>query len=377
MSSPFGLFGGSSGATEAQQRLADALPIMVMISGPDGVVRFFNRRWHEFTGQPPFERDEANDWQAYMHPDDGPGVERAWYEAVSRGERVVRMRYRLRHHATGEYRWFSAQAVAFEDAAGNITEWIGAAVDVEDEMTAREALQRTLAEQTAVAEVYQRALLPRELPRIAGLSFDAEYRASTEAGLVGGDWYDATVLRDGRILFSIGDVLGHGLDAAINMGRARQSILAAAANAPEPDEILRRANRVMHMQDVFATALVGIADLDGKTVTLASAGHPPPLVRAARGTARELAMSGIPLGVADELECEPLTLPFHAGETLVAYTDGLTEFERDVASAERRLTAAVERDEGPFDGYAARLRFAVMGTAASPDDVAILALRFG
>jgi PAS domain S-box-containing protein len=371
-----GLFGGSSGASEAQRRLADALPILVMVSGPDGVVRFFNRRWHEFTGQPPFERDAANDWQAYIHPDDGPAVQRAWYEAVERGERVVTMRYRLRHHATGEYRWFSAQAVAIEEAGGTITEWIGAAVDVEDEMTAREALQQMLAEQTAVAEVHQRALLPRELPRIAGLSFDAEYRASTEAGLVGGDWYDATVLRDGRILFSIGDVLGHGLDAAIDMGRARQSILAAAANAPEPAEILRRANRVMHMQNIIATALVGIVDLAEKTVTLASAGHPPPLVRAARGTARQLAPSGIPLGVATELECESLTLPIHAGDTLVAYTDGLTEFARDVESAELRLTAAVERDEGPFEGYAARLRLAVMDAAASPDDVAILALRF-
>ncbi len=377
MSGHSGVFGGSSGALEAQQRLADALPIMVMISGPDGVVRFFNRRWHEFTGQPPFERDEVNDWQAYMHPDDGPGVQQAWYDAVGRGERVVKMRYRLRRHTTGEYRWFTAQAVAIEDAAGAITEWIGAAVDVDDEMTARAALQRLLAEQTAVAEVYQRAMLPRELPDVAGLAFDAEYLPSAEAGLVGGDWYDAAVLRNGCVVFSIGDVLGHGLDAAINMGRARQSILAAAANAPEPAEILRRTNRIMHLQNVFATALVGIVDLARNTLSLACAGHPPPLLRAARGTARELTMSGMPLGVADELGCEPLTLALHAGDTLVGYTDGLTEFARDVDSAERRLIAAVERDDGPFAGYAARLRLAVMDAAASPDDVAILAVRFG
>jgi PAS domain S-box-containing protein len=369
------VFAGPSAATEAQHRLADALPILVMISGADGVVQFFNRRWYELTGQQPFERDEADDWQSYMHPDDGPAVQQAWYKAVSRGERQVFMRYRLRDRASGEYRWFSAQAVAVEDSGGAIAQWIGAAVDVHDQVTAHDALAKNLAEQTRVAEIYQRASLARALPSTPGVAFDVEYRASTDAGRVGGDWYDVTVLGDGRVLFSIGDVTGHGVAAAVEMGRARQSILSAAADVPEPAEILRRVNRVMCLQQSMATALVGVVDVASRSVVLASAGHPRAIRAEASGRAREIITAGVALGVMDEIACEQVTLALREGDTLIAYTDGLVEFARDTPAAERRLTETLENDRGPLEGYAARVRAAVIGEAPAPDDVAILALR--
>ncbi len=370
------LFDGPSEAIVAQQRLADALPILVMIADANGVVRFFNRPWYEFTGQSRIERDEADDWRVFMHPDDGPSVQAAWYDAVTRGERVVNMRYRLRRHATGDYRWFAARAVALEDAGGAVAQWVGTAVDVDDEVNARDALQQLLAQQTAVVEVYQRASLPQKLPRVGGLSFDADYRASAEAGLVGGDWYDAAVLLDGRVVFSIGDVLGHGMGAAIEMGRARQSIITVAANVCEPPEILARVNRALYMQKTIATALVGLIDPVTGAVVLCGAGHPRALLASTDGTVREVATKGLPLGVEDEVACEPVRITLHPGDTLVTYTDGLIEFDRDVASAEQRLIAAITDDRGPLEGCAARLREAVMGDAAAPDDVAILILRF-
>ena len=219
---------GPSHIDEAQRRLADALPILVMISGGDGTVQYFNRRWHEFTGQPCDGHDIAQDWQSYMHPDDAGRVQTDWGAAVQRGDRVIAMRYRLRHHGSGQYRWFSAQAVAVEDTQGAIMQWIGAAVDVDDEVTARAALEQLLSTQTAVAESYQRASLPAKLPQIAGLRFDAQYRASAHELLVGGDWYDVFALPDRRVAVTIGDIAGHGLRAAVLMNKVQQSARAVA-----------------------------------------------------------------------------------------------------------------------------------------------------
>lgn len=115
-------------ALEAQRALADAMPILVMMSDADGTVNYFNRRWFDFTGQPYFERDVNWDWQKYMHPDDGARVAREWAEAVAQGRDVIEMQYRLREAATGEYRRLQARAVAVRNKSGEITQWFGTAI---------------------------------------------------------------------------------------------------------------------------------------------------------------------------------------------------------------------------------------------------------
>lgn len=119
-------------ARESQRALADAMPILVMMSDPDGVVNYFNRRWFDFTGQPYFDRDVNWDWRKYMHPDDSPRVAKEWNDAIALGRDVVDMEYRLREAATGKYRWFRAHAVAVRDAAGQITQWFGSAIEIDD-----------------------------------------------------------------------------------------------------------------------------------------------------------------------------------------------------------------------------------------------------
>lgn len=359
---------------EQQRRLADALPILIMVSDGHGNVQFFNRAWHELTGQPA-DPDALDDWQGYLHPDDAPRVASTWYQAVEAGRRTVTVRYRVRDHRSGEYRWVSARAVAIENEAGAIVQWVGAAVDVSDDVTARERLNASLAEQTALAGILQRSLLPPMLPNVAGLTFDTEYRPSAEYTLLGGDWYDATALPDGRVMFSIGDVMGHGIGAATEMGRVRQALLTAAVNAPDPPEVLRRVNRVMQLQGTVATAIVGIVDGAERVVRLASAGHPRALLRSPDGAIREVIAAGAPLGVMRELDCEGLTIVAAPGDALVLYTDGLTEYARDIESAERQLVAALSADP-MVPGCAARLCDAVLGDAAATDDIAVMVLCF-
>ena len=371
---------GQSDVDEAQQRLADALPILVMISDAAGTVKFFNRRWHEFTGQPVTGHEIAQNWQAYMHPDDAAGVQAAWADSVRRGDRIITMRYRLRHDASGQYRWFTAQAVGVEGADGAIAQWIGAAVDVDAEVTARNAMERLLAMQTAVAETYQRASLPDKLPRIAGLRFDAQYRASTHALLVGGDWYDVFPLPGRRVAVSIGDIAGHGLRAAVVMNKVRQSARAVAlwearTRVPDPVAVLDAMEQTLHAEDpeLMATAIFGVIDLDARTLAYANAGHPPPLVRMRGDGVREIPPSGTPLGWKFDLPRTATTLSLEAVDLIVLYTDGVVEGSKDGLDGLRRLCDAVERLEDTPDEDAAT----TILTATKPtprDDAAMLVI---
>ncbi len=347
-----------------------------MMSDPDGVVTFFNRRWYEFTGQDPFERDVQDDWQRYMHPDDGARVREAWYDAVRQGRRLVKMRYRLRGGAKSEYRWFAAQAAALEDEAGNILQWVGTAVDVDDETNADHALHRLLEMQTAVAERYQRAALPAQFPAVPGLRFDAQYRASEHALLVGGDWYDAFALPDGRVAVSIGDIVGHGLDAAVTMAKIRQSgravaLWSARAGRCEPAGVLEAMEQALisERSELIATAIFGIIDRRAGTFEYASAGHPPPLLKAAGGEVRELPFGGTPLGC--PLEPRPThRVPLAGASALLLYTDGVVEGTKDLDDGIATLQRAVRRLEPGTEDAAAVLLGAARRSA--DDDAAIL-----
>lgn len=365
-------------ADEAQRTLADALPILVMVSDADGTVQFFNRRWHEFTGQPQTADDVAQNWHRYMHPDDAPGVQAAWAAAVQRGDRVITMRYRLCHHATGQYRWFAAQAVAVEDEAGNVAQWIGAAVDVDDEITARSTLQQLLATQTAVAETYQRASLPDHLPDIEGLRFHAQYRASTHALLVGGDWYDVFALPGHHVAVSIGDIAGHGLRAAVVMNKVQQSARAVALwqtrwGIPDPVDVLDVMEQTLEAEDpeLMATAIFGVIDIEKRTLSYANAGHPPPLLRTRDRTVRELPASGTPLGWKFGHPRTTTVLPLNDVDLIVLYTDGVIEGAKDGLDGLRRLCEAV----GSLDPHAASDAATTILKATQPtprDDAAML-----
>jgi serine phosphatase RsbU (regulator of sigma subunit) len=107
----------------------------------------------------------------------------------------------------------------------------------------------------------QEAFLKQPLPAISNMGFSATYLPAATRSLVGGDWYDAFELPHGRVMFSLGDVAGHGIEAAVAMSRARQAIIAAALQDNDPGSVLARANETFMMQDTrFATAICGYID---------------------------------------------------------------------------------------------------------------------
>lgn len=237
--------------------------------------------------------------------------------------------------------------------------------------------RRALEASTKVAETLQAAFLPERLPQRETLSCDALYLAAGSEAHIGGDWYDVFELLDGRIVVSIGDVIGHGLTAAITAGRLRQSIFTAAYDTADPAGILQRVNRMLGSHSsTIATALVAIVDADLSVMRYASAGHPPPMLAAPGIAPSSLAFGGIPLGVEAATRTVTREVALRPGAVLLFYTDGLLEFDREPERNEVRLLEAVGRLAAEtIERPASFLLHAIMENARPADDTALIVLR--
>ncbi len=228
-----------------------------------------------------------------------------------------------------------------------------------------------------VAVTLQRAMLPAILPAVDGLTFDAVYFPGATEAEIGGDWYDAIALPDGRVVVSIGDVTGRGLTAAVIMGRMRQAIETLATYESDPGRLLDAADKVLRRAhpDAIVTALVGVVDPAAHTLAYATAGHPTPIVRAPDGTTRQLPGRGLPLGLRDGYRPAAAGIVLPPGSLVVFFTDGLVESTRDIAEGERRVFAAL-RDRAVAEGNepAASLVARVLDDGIR-DDVAVLTMR--
>ena len=229
-----------------------------------------------------------------------------------------------------------------------------------------------------VAQSFQDAALPASLPNVARFSFYAIYEAGKSEALVGGDWYDAFSLDDGRIVVSIGDVAGSGLTAAVTMSGVRQAIRAAAHVNADPNVILAAADHAVQedAEHRFVTAFVGVIEPDDEvTIHYQSAGHPAPLLWAPDGSLTELDHDGPPLGIAADRARQSHRCVLPAGSLLALYTDGLTESTRDILEGEARvrdalLDPSVHRAQDP-----AKMLHDRVLAEASRDDVAILIVK--
>lgn len=243
---------------------------------------------------------------------------------------------------------------------------------------ARNELSELLRGTRQSAERLQEAFLPEQLPAREGLRCDVLYTPAGSEALIGGDWYDAFDLPDGRIAFVVGDVSGHGLDAAVAAAQIRRSIFIAAFETDDPAEILRKAELTEPAErHVPATAIVAIMSRDLASISYASAGHPPPIAAASGAAPYFLDGGDLPLGLGMHAGRTTHTQRLEPGTTILFYTDGLTEFKRDVEAGERAvLQAAASLVENPNEEHpAAFVQRTVMGDERSADDIVILAVQ--
>jgi len=355
---------------EAEQRLtkvAQIVPQMLFTADKSGRVDWHNSRWHEYTGQ---SEEEAMGlgWQDAYHPEDVRHVVHDWPRSIGAGE-PFDYEARIRR-GDGTSRWFLIRAEPLRDPSGSVIRWYGTKTDIDHQKLALQQSKR-------VAESLQAAFLPAKLPVRPDLRFDALYLPAGPELLVGGDWYDVFERSDGHLVVSVGDVVGHGLRAAVTAGRIKHHIFALAADELDPGEILARANRILQSRDAtLATALVAVIDPDLQFMHYASAGHPPPIFAAAGVPAFLLPTGGTPLGLGD-LDVETHSIPLERDAVVVFYTDGITEFARDIEQAESELRSAATRLIGDADvvSPALAVQRAVMGSKPASDDTVVIVLQ--
>lgn len=201
-----------------------------------------------------------------------------------------------------------------------------------------------LTEQREIALALQRSLMLPEFEVPDGLAVGAHYVPAQGAVSVGGDWYDLIDGEDGRVTFNIGDVAGHGLEAAATMGKLRSAARVEGLKGSPPAEALSALQRFAASLALRPLATVAYADLDLRTGLLrfALAGHPPPLLIRADGSTSYLEGGRSPLlGVeATEPRAQGQVM-LRPGDTLVIYTDGLVE--RPESSLDEGLATLAER----------------------------------
>ncbi|MEU4203390.1 SpoIIE family protein phosphatase [Streptomyces sp. NPDC039022] len=283
----------------------------------------------------------------YVVEDDLPAVVRA-VQSLSRDHGPVWFEVRTR--AAGRLRHVSVNAELVRDSLGNPVALRGVVQDVSRVRRVEAALDASRREaerrQLRMAEELQLALLPRAHTALPGLRAAIRYQPAENCARVGGDWFEATPLPDGRVLIAIGDVLGHGLQAAAGMAQLRNALLGIAYTGADAARVLECLNLVAfhgHDESLAATAAVGHFDPVRRTLSWARAGHPPPvLVRGGRAT--ELVNAdGTTLGASLDpgYVCKTLTLA--PGDRLILYTDGLVERRADRAGDREDLLLATAR----------------------------------
>ncbi|GGS62526.1 SpoIIE family protein phosphatase [Nonomuraea spiralis] len=230
--------------------------------------------------------------------------------------------------------------------------WTEVALAVTRDRLAR--TERQSAARNRLALQLQHAIMPPSHGRMDsfGLRIAVRYRPAQKEDLVGGDWYDAVVLPSGCVLLSVGDVAGHGVEAATGMVVLRNALRGLATTGGGPAQLLGWLNLVArHLADrMTATAICGVYDPATRVLRWARAGHLPPiLLRRARGT--ELPMvKGPLLGAFADAVYEEGRLQLEADDTLLLYTDGLIERrDHNLRHAQDRLLAVASRTATTLD----------------------------
>jgi PAS domain S-box-containing protein len=230
-----------------------------------------------------------------------------------------------------------------------------------------------------IVETLQRSLLPDRLPQVPGLLTAARYMPGGPGADVGGDWYDAIALEGGRLGLVMGDVVGHGIGAAALMGQLRNALRAYALDGASPGVVVEKLDRMVQSLEAgrMATLLYMVVEPDLGGITLASAGHLPPLVLTPDGEARYLEGGRtLPLGVMPSIEYPEASFDLEPGSTLVMYTDGLVE-ERGAsidAGLDDLKEAAADGPEDP-DALCDHIVARLLANRPATDDIAVLAVR--
>ncbi|MCI3273567.1 SpoIIE family protein phosphatase [Streptomyces cylindrosporus] len=309
----------------------------------------WNGQLHHLYGQSPADGPvPLEQLPAHAHPDDAVALGR-FLRTVLHHHRPAAAAFRLQR-PDGVTRHIRVAAEPVLDSDGRLYVVRGAYQDISAHHWTEVALAATrdqlahseqqASERHRLALQLQHAIMPPAQAPLErpGLRVAVRYRPAETEQLVGGDWYDAVVLPSGLVLLCVGDVAGHGIEAATNMVVLRNALRGLAVTGAGPGQLLSWLNMVAHhlTGSVTATAVCGLYDPDRRSLRWARAGHlPPVLVRGSEATPLPL-VTGLLLGAVPEAAYEEHEVQLAVDDTLLMYTDGL--IERRDRSVEESLT---------------------------------------
>ncbi|MER5571311.1 SpoIIE family protein phosphatase [Streptomyces goshikiensis] len=318
------------------------------------------------------------DLTRHVHPHDANSVGRFLRTLLHR-LRESSVDFRLKR-ADGIIRHIRMVAEPVLDHHGRLSSVRGACQDISSQHWTEVALAATRdqladseaesADRTKLALQLQQAIMPpAPAPlEVPGIRMAVRYRPAESQSLVGGDWYDSVVLPDDKILISVGDVAGHGIQAATGMVILRNALRGLAVTGAGPAQLLAWLNRVAHhlTSQLTATAVCGIYDPATRSLRWARAGHlPPVLVRGAHAKAFTMT-SGILLGAIPDADFEEEEIQLEREDILLMYTDGLVE-RRDLSVTDS-LTQLLAVAARPLDSLEGRLDDLLTYSASDTDD---------
>lgn len=325
---------------------------------------------------------------SHAHPDDAVTIGR-FLRTLLHHRRPASAAFRLQR-PDGVTRHIRVVAEPVLDTDGRLLTTRGAYQDISAQHWTEVALAATrdqlahteqqASERDRLALQLQRAIMPpTQAPlQVPDLDVAVRYRPAEAEQLVGGDWYDAVVLPSRLVLLCVGDVAGHGIEAATSMVVLRNALRGLAVTGAGPGQLLSWLNIVTHhlTGGVTATAVCGLYDPDSRTLRWARAGHlPPVLVRGSEAAPLPL-VRGMLLGAVPEAVYEESEVRLAAEDNLLMYTDGL--IERRDRSVEESLTHLLTAAASAPDTLDQRLdRLLTYSRSDTDDDTCIVGIRVG
>jgi PAS domain S-box-containing protein len=368
----------------SEARLAEAQRIARLGSwdweSSTGAIAWSEEMYRIYGVEPGHEARTLDETIEYCTPETRDEVRRAMLAGTRDGspfsleQKIVRR--------DGEVRITTVHVEPFFDENGELERVRGTTQDVTEQRAAQEALFMAALElerEQQLVEALQRAILPHDLPDVAGVELSAHYLPASMDVEIGGDWYDVFELSDGRVCLSVGDVAGHGVQSAATMGQLRNAFRAYAHAGFGPAETLHQLDHLLASvaEEEWSCATCLFVEYTPATRRLrwARAGHPHPLIH--DGAARELVGAGGPPVGAGLPSYDESEIELHVGNVVLLYTDGLVERPGEILDLGiGRLTDALQAtDPGDFSLFATRICTAVLDDRPRRDDICVLALR--
>lgn len=361
----------------------DRVPCGYLATGPDGIIRQVNATLLAWLG---FAEHEV------------VGVKR-FTDLLSGGGRIYHeTHYRPTLEIHGEAHEIAVDLVTADgqriptlltsvldgpgsDAPGTVRSALFKAIErrryEQELLLARQRSEASEAEALSIARTLQQTLIPPAPPIIGGLHLSVAFRPAGDGGLIGGDFYDVFELQSGDWVVLIGDVCGKGVDAAALAAIVRYFIRAEVVQTDRLDHVLEAVNRrlIDHGADRYCTVLLSRLSVrsSGPVVTMSLGGHPPAILRAPDGTSSSLGRPGSLVGTFPDASYHQVEQALAPGQTLVLYTDGVTEGRSEGEFfGDDRLRQLI-RDGDP-ESLAARVVEAVLEFQGGycSDDVAVI-----